>query len=283
MMTLKSTAIFLLMIFAAFLSGCAQRAPLRFLISDDIKTVDWVSQWKVHDKVRFNPRGMVVAGDNLMIYGAFTTPAISVRSFIIFSSDEGKHWREVCRPVYGSKIIAMEFPEPQKGFALIGWVTEGPGELHLARTFDGGVSWEPSVMIPKDNYSGRPTSFSFSDSSKGAIRLEYMDDNPEGLRPVLVTKDGGLSWTPFQEFAGEKPERIEDFPPFTVSFNGFDYKLEKSEEGWKLSRSFSERTMPETVFIFPHEVAISQIVLTETEVEADCGCPGGKIRSRMLK
>lgn len=71
-----------------------------------------------------------------------------------------------------------------------GWLLNGDGKIY--RTLDGGASWSTPLQ-------GRITisAFQFLDENKGfALATDYSNaDQPYGKQVLLVSSDGGLSWT----------------------------------------------------------------------------------------
>ena len=69
-------------------------------------------------------------------------------SLLLRSSDGGKHWHEVMQPVPGSEVVEIALVEAGDGWALVGWISEGPGPASLYHTTDYGESWELLSNIP---------------------------------------------------------------------------------------------------------------------------------------
>lgn len=252
-----------------FLSGCA--GALHYQRADSQEVMEWVQGFDPDDPVAFAPAGIVAAGDRLFIFGSFETTAFSVRTFVLVSENGGKKWVEVARPVPCSKIISMRFPDEQHGYGLSAWTMEGPGKLHLIRTADGGATWERMPDIPKDHYSGWPTAFDFFSNTRGEVNLQFMDDNPENLRPVMITDDAGQSW---QAFFEDKAE-ISDAPqPLAVlsakNPKGEAFTLSLSDKTWNLVKASPGAPEKELIFSFPTQSPVKEITALESE---DCGCP----------
>ena len=260
------------------LAGC-RSVPLKTTVADSPIIVEWAQQWYVDQDVFLEPGGLTSAGDALYVYGAFSTPAAAVRSFLFRSWDGGQTWTEVGHPVRGSRIIDLSFPDPNHGWALVGWTTEGPGEIFTQATKDGGLTWTSLPEIPKDHYSGWPTDFGFTSQTDGELVLEYWDDNPGNLRPVFVTKDGGKSWQGFVSEKEEALKRSDEKSAFAVRTAGGEaLTLEERPDGWALMVKTDPAPTPR--FLFPRQVPLDSIV--ELAVE-DCGCPSQPVRGRMLK
>lgn len=273
------SVIAIILIVSLCCTGCLV-STLTFSPARSPEMLDWALNFDANDTLEFVPTGLQYAKDQIFVYGSFRAGAITARSFILTSKDKGKTWRETAIPVYGSEVLAICFPSDLDGFALVAGNTQGPGELYILKTTDGGQNWEKLPEIKKDHYSGWPTGFSFENPMKGALLLQYMDDNPENLRPVLVTEDGAETWKAYQSVPENLKEiRLPQEPFQTKGSKGASYVLSKSDQGvWVLSRKESGNSS--LVFTFPKTVGITSVISVE---EADCGCPSGNKKSRMLR
>lgn len=194
----------LLGIMFILISSCifqhAQVPQLYFRKIENKEALEWASQWQAEQHgLALHPYGYgiyPVNKDTVFFFGEFRTSAASIRSFLLRSGDGGKIWREVMLPVYGSEVIEMFFYDAHVGWALVGWTTEGPGDLTLYGSTDGGKNWRKLSNIPKLHFSGWPISMTFSDRRNGVIKIlfdESGDPRTDGLL-TLSTKDGGRRW-----------------------------------------------------------------------------------------
>jgi hypothetical protein len=82
----------------------------------------------------------------------------------------------------------------------VGWVVEGPGDLHLYRTRDGGSTWELRGNIPKPHWIAMLRDLRFDDHENGQVVLELpceslLRNNSRGdALVVLRTNDAGGHW-----------------------------------------------------------------------------------------
>jgi hypothetical protein len=127
--------------------------------------------------------------ETIFIFGGLRTPAVSVRSFLLRSGDGGKTWRDVMAPVHGSDVWDMFFLDSRSGWALTLWTTEGPGDVKLYSSKDGGMRWRKVSDIPKRDHTGMPGALKFDDEKNGEIEMLYENDVA-----VLRTRDGGRTW-----------------------------------------------------------------------------------------
>ena len=191
----------------------AQEPSLYFRRVDNKEALRWASQWEADQYgLALHPEGYGIYPlnkDIVFLFGEFRTPAASIRSFLLRSGDGGKRWREVMSPIYGSEVIEMFFHDLHVGWALAGWTTEGPGDLTLFGSKDGGKSWRKISNIPKRHFSGWPISITFSDRRNGMIKILY-DGSGDPRRDGLVTLrtgNGGGRWHETSNLSLDEYER----------------------------------------------------------------------------
>jgi photosystem II stability/assembly factor-like uncharacterized protein len=127
--------------------------------------------------------------ETVFFFGELRTPAVSIRSFLLRSGDGGKTWRDMMSPVYGSEVSDVFFLDSRSGWALTLWTTEGPGDVKLFSSKDGGMTWRKVSEVPKRDHTGQPVAVKFADVKNGEIEMLYEDEIA-----VLRTKDGGRTW-----------------------------------------------------------------------------------------
>ncbi len=139
----------------------------------------------------------------IYLYGALSTSARPVRALLLRSTDGGAHWTEVLPRVSDSEVLFLDFLGCE-GRALVGWSTEGPGELSLYASSDCGASWKRRSTLPKAVWSEWPEYIVWKDGQNGTVWL--VDANEEKSRPrALVTRNGGRTWSPPKEAPQERP------------------------------------------------------------------------------
>ncbi len=135
-----------------------------------------------------------IAAQGLLLYGSLDASAVSRRSTMLLSDDDGATWREVMEPVPGSAVFEVFFINEIFGWALVGWTVEGPGMFFVYRTENGGVSWQRLAKVPRHHFTGVPTKMEFSSEKQGRIHMEYCDGSGSDGVAILETTNGGLSW-----------------------------------------------------------------------------------------
>ena len=80
----------------------------------------------------------------LYLFGKLSVPSHPLRALLLRSTDGGARWTEVLPEVEHSEVLFVEF-EGCQGRALVGWSTEGPGELKLLASSDCGATAMGSI------------------------------------------------------------------------------------------------------------------------------------------
>lgn len=213
MRVLAASGMFFTLLFSCTLQH-AQVPSLHFLRVKNKEALEWASQWEADQHgLELRPAGHGIYPlnkDTAFLFGELRTPAASIRSFILRSGDAGKTWREVMSPAYGSAVIKMFFHDARVGWALVGWTTEGPGDLMLYGSKDGGKSWRKISQIAKRHFSGWPVSMTFNDASNGTLKVLYDgsgDPQTDGL-VTLNTRNGGRTWREMSRLSMDEYERV---------------------------------------------------------------------------
>jgi len=128
------------------------------------------------------------------LYGVWGMGPGPLRSVLLRTRDGGKTWREVMTPVGSSQVWEMQFLNAKTGFALVLFTMEGPGEVQLFRTLDGGATWTRRAAIPKSDHSDVPVRMYFTSAQQGEV---YLSCNPGADAEYLMrqnTTNGGMTW-----------------------------------------------------------------------------------------
>jgi hypothetical protein len=141
----------------------------------------------------------------LYLFGKLVAPSYSLRALLLRSTDGGAHWTEVLPAVEHSEVLFVEF-EGCQGRVLVGWSTEGPGELTLFASSDCGATWKRRGKLPKAVWSEWPEQMEWTDGQRGTVWLVDVNEENAPLR-AITTRDGGKTWsTPKQPSRMPPPE-----------------------------------------------------------------------------
>ncbi|QRN93476.1 exo-alpha-sialidase [Archangium violaceum] len=147
------------------------------------------------DEVLLHITGLTLpvrAEAGLYLYGKLVAPSHSLRALLLRSTDGGTRWTEVLPTMEHSEVLFVEFAGCE-GRALVGWSTEGPGELTLFASADCGATWKRRSKLPKEVWSEWPVQMAWADRQHGTVWLEDTSQENAPLH-VLTTADGGKTW-----------------------------------------------------------------------------------------
>jgi len=116
--------------------------------------------------------------------------ASAFRSVLLRSADDGDSWKEAMTPVAGSAVLALSFPTPRGGFALVEWIVEGAGDVLLYRTGDAGDTWDKVSQVPKPHNLDEAVSLRCSSPLRCAVALQC----ERGGGHIAATENGGRTW-----------------------------------------------------------------------------------------
>lgn len=149
-----------------------------------------------NEEVELNLSGLAAptkAEAGLYLLGKLSVPSHPMRALLLRSTDGGIHWTEVLPEVDNSEVLSVHFTGCQ-GRALVGWTTEGPGELTLFASSDCGASWKQRSKLPKAIWSEWLEQMVWKDAQQGTAWL--VDTNEENAPPrAITTRDGGRTWS----------------------------------------------------------------------------------------
>jgi len=148
------------------------------------------------DEVTLNITGLAAparAEAGLYLFGKLSVPSHPLRALLLRSKDGGAHWTESLPAVEHSEVLFVEF-EGCQGRVLVGWSTEGPGELTLFASSDCGASWKRRAKLPKAVWSEWPEQMEWTDGQRGTVWLSDVNEENAPVR-ALTTRDGGRTWS----------------------------------------------------------------------------------------
>lgn len=210
---------------------CALQTPapqLYFRKMENKEATEWASEHEAEKGLQLSAPGYKIYPldkRTIFFFGALRTPAVSIRSFLLRSADGGKTWRDVMSPIYGSQVWDVFFLNNRSGWALTLWTTEGPGDVRLYNSNDGGMRWRKVSEVPKRDHTGIPGALKFVDEKNGEIEMLY-----ENVIAVLRTKDGGRTWIEHHTIPlDEREKRIRE-----TELSGQDTVQGKDGSQWQL-------------------------------------------------
>ncbi len=170
----------------------------------------------------------------IYLYGALSTSARPLRALLLRSTDGGAHWTEVLPRVSDSEVLFLDFFGCE-GRALVGWSTEGPGELQLYVSTNCGATWKRRSKLPKAVWSEWPQHMAWKDGQHATVWLE--DVNGEAPLHVLTTSNGGRTWsTPKQPPQEQPPAQPTGSPLEALDSTGVRWAVRHEEESIRVER-----------------------------------------------
>ncbi|MFY0568177.1 WD40/YVTN/BNR-like repeat-containing protein [Archangium lansingense] len=171
----------------------------------------------------------------LYLFGKLSVPSHPLRALLLRSTDGGAHWTEVLPDVEHSEVLFVEF-EGCQGRALVGWSTEGPGELKLLASSDCGATWKRRSTLPKAVWSEWPEQMEWTDGQRGTVWLSDANEENAPVR-AITTRDGGKTWS--------TPKQPPRQPPSATASEsrgptGVRWKVSSDEQGTKVERQEPE-------------------------------------------
>jgi len=134
---------------------------------------------------------------------------------------DGEHWER--RPIPGGESLDFRDVEAPGGDSVV-LMAAGPGDLsRIFRSTDGGFSW--SLVHTNPDRDGFYDAMAFWDRAHGLL----LGDPVEGRFRMLLTEDGGTTWTPAP--AGAMPEALAGEGAFAASGTCLD-ALAGGREAW---------------------------------------------------
>jgi hypothetical protein len=167
----------------------------------------------------------------LYLFGKLSVPSHPLRALLLRSTDGGARWLEVLPAVEHSEVLFVEF-EGCQGRVLVGWSTEGPGELTLFASSDCGATWKRRARLPKAVWSEWPEQMEWTDGQRGTVWLSDVNEENAPVR-AITTRNGGRSWSTAKQpprMPAPKPE------PETRGPSGVSWKLSSDDQFTRVER-----------------------------------------------
>ncbi len=124
---------------------------------------------------------------------------VLVNNQLYWTSDGGTTWRLISSTIPGlTNIGAVDFIDANEGRVLI--VSSGLADpvYSLARTHDGGVTWEEQksgqILTGSDGVPAAAAFLDFVDAQTGWLSLKLQSGSSFSLGRLFLTEDGGRTW-----------------------------------------------------------------------------------------
>ncbi|KPV42177.1 WD40/YVTN/BNR-like repeat-containing protein [Alicyclobacillus ferrooxydans] len=125
--------------------------------------------------------------------------------YVYGTADGGRSFQQLYH--FTGQVLKVDFLSPTTGFALVASganATGAPTGLQLFKTMNGGTKWSPLTPASSSPFAnldlGQRIYLHFTDAQNGTISFSRTaQETAQGTSKVpatiLVTKDGGVSWT----------------------------------------------------------------------------------------
>jgi hypothetical protein len=151
---------------------------------------------------------------NIQVFGERS--GIAYTNDTLFRTDNnGETWREIALPRSSfEKISGVLFFDKNSGWAIL--ANPQFARLSLAKTNDGGISWEKipiiikSQHLPEANLDNIEVAVS-SENGSGALKIRLTSSSNFVRQVVYQTENGGQTWEVTEESSAKKTTDIESF------------------------------------------------------------------------
>ena len=117
-------------------------------------------------------------------------------SRLVWTDNEGQDWREL-NPI-GGELVAADFISPQLGWVVAVDRAMAGDVLMMARTRDGGATWERSALSleapDQPELMASRFELDFTDGHRGILRVDLPSSSNFDRWSEWQTIDGGVTW-----------------------------------------------------------------------------------------
>ena len=157
------------------------------------------------DGQQWNPAGTVAQNRSDYRFTSAQVGFVANGAEILRTQDGGQRWQSVFRCTIKAEVNGLTrdlncnpdqlFFLNSNGWATTAEVAKGAGFV-IAKTTDGGMTWEPTLVLPGEN--AREGALFFTDENHGALRTQN--------GKFFYTADGGKTWMGASGEVGGKPD-----------------------------------------------------------------------------
>jgi len=123
---------------------------------------------------------------------------ILTNNHLYFTGDNGKAWSDITPDLENAAIRAVEFISPHEGWAILTTHGEEGISYALAKTIDGGISWNKKrlSLFTSDSVGAFSSSvyLNFIDTQTGWLVIRQVSGSNFNIGTLFKTEDGGATW-----------------------------------------------------------------------------------------
>lgn len=155
------------------------------------RPMPWMDEVAQVDGAQLELRGIQVGADaGALVYGSLRIAAGSLRSVLLRWNEVSMAWDEVLEPQVGSEVISLSVAPAGRGWLIVLWTVEGPGQAAVFETEDGGRSWRRRFSWQHGGDLSYPVRFHPDEASLDVTDL------PNDRCCTFRTPDQGGTWLP---------------------------------------------------------------------------------------
>jgi photosystem II stability/assembly factor-like uncharacterized protein len=152
--------------------------------------------------------GVESEGTRIFVTGNLHSPAVTLFSELLGSTDGGHTWRELHEHIRAASLDRIQFADSQNGWAAGEVFSPLPQDPFLLLTTDGGETWRERPVFGEDaeDHMGAVQQFWFTDKSSGKLIIDRGQGSGNDEYELYESLNGGESWTIRQ--SSPKPLRL---------------------------------------------------------------------------
>lgn len=144
-----------------------------------------------NDTIEISGSVVPISATEMLLVGSLDPySSEAYQPLLLRTADRGATWEEVLQAEYGHSVLYIEFLNAKVAYLATMWVIEGPGEVVLFKTEDGGKTWQKTGRIPRNDFYCMTNYLHFSTPQKGSIVYTCSEDGYW----LWETDNAGLKW-----------------------------------------------------------------------------------------
>jgi len=166
---------------------------------------------------------------------------------LYWTKDAGQSWTDITPPIpNGLRMLIVTFVDNHYGAAILASVDASGVTYAIARTQDGGKTWENKTLslFPSKDYADAyfgGISLQLLNANIGWLRIKRMSSQNVDIGTVFKTTDGGLTWTKinlprneFNAFIGDPVYFVTEQLGWIVYRGNALYRTDNGGQTWDL-------------------------------------------------